>query len=76
MKKTRQAKKQDDRGLLQQSKPGYGAQDFEQGRGGMQSGHVRKEEEEAFSQFQNTGRAGYAAQRSANSSNEKAVTKK
>lgn len=45
---------------------GYGAQDFEQGRGGMQSG--KEGEEKIFSQFHNAGNGGYAAQSTANSS--------
>jgi len=49
------------------AKPGYSAQDFEQGRGGMQGGHDASSDTEKFTQFQNAGNAGYAAQPTANS---------
>ena len=47
-------------------KTGYAALDFEQGRGGSQSGHAAIETEN-FPQFPNAGNAGYAAQETANS---------
>ena len=49
------------------AEPGFSAQDFEQGRGGMQGGHDTTTESENFTQFQNAGNAGYAAQPTANS---------
>lgn len=39
---------------------GYAGQDFEQGRGGHQSGHDINRKN--FNQFQNTGNAGYASE--------------
>ncbi|RYY68647.1 MAG: hypothetical protein EOO13_11740 [Chitinophagaceae bacterium] len=44
---------------------GYGAQDFDQGRAGSQSGHSMQPE--GFGQFQNAGKPGYAAEKTANS---------
>lgn len=49
-----------------QTSGGYAAQDFEQGRGGLQSGHNR-EDGEAFHQFENSGKGGFAAEHTANS---------
>lgn len=49
-----------------QSAAGYAAQNFEQGRGGYQSGHDNNKEN--FNQFQNKGNAGYASEHSINGS--------
>jgi hypothetical protein len=54
-----------DETLAVKAEAGYGGQDFEQGRAGMQGGH--NVQSEGFSQFQNGGNAGYAAEKSANS---------
>ena len=44
---------------------GYGAQDFDQGRAGSQSGHSMHSD--GFGQFKNAGKPGYASGKTANS---------
>ena len=74
MKKTH-TKSADKDASLTRTEPEYGGQDFEQGRGGSQSGHGL-DEASSFSQFHNAGRGGFAAEKSANSVNEEKENKK
>jgi hypothetical protein len=54
----------------------YSAQDFEQGRGGIQSGHKANSATNIFSQFSNKGNGGYAAEQGAHAAGNEVVVKR